>query len=58
MSNRFERIYGALLLFVVAALVMGSILYGPQMWRVKVLMGVILLALSLFFLWGCWKERG
>jgi hypothetical protein len=58
MSNRFERMYGALLLLVVATLVMASILYGPRMWGVKVLMGGILSALGLFFLWGCRKERG
>ena len=50
MSNRFEKIYGAILLFVVAALVLGSILYGPRMWGVKVLLGATLLGVGVYFL--------
>ncbi|MDH7499935.1 MAG: hypothetical protein QHH30_06055 [candidate division NC10 bacterium] len=51
MGNRFEKIYGAVLLLLVAALVIASMLYGPQMWKVKALIAVLLLALSLFFFW-------
>jgi len=57
MSNRLERIYGAVLLFIVAALVIASIFYGPQMWEVKALIGITLLALGLWFLWGM-GEKG
>jgi len=57
MANRFEKIFGSILLFLVAALVMASILYGPQMWGVKALIAGILLALSLFFFWDYWRRR-
>jgi hypothetical protein len=57
MSNRFEKIYGAILLFVVAALVLGSILYGPRMWGVKVLLGATLLGVGVYFLRDL-REKG
>jgi hypothetical protein len=57
MSNRFEKIYGAILLFVVAALLLGSILYGPSMWGVKVLLAAILLGVGAYFLRGP-QEKG
>jgi len=57
MANRFEKIFASILLFLVAALVMASILYGPQMWGVKALIGGILLALSLFFFWDYRRRR-
>lgn len=58
MPDRFEKMYGAILLFIVAALVLGSILYGPEMWGVKALIGAVLLAFSIFFAWDYLRESG
>lgn len=50
-SKQFERLYTAVLVLLVATLLLISILYTRSLWQVKVIIAVILIAVSGLF-WG------
>ncbi len=48
-TKQFERVYTAVLVLLVAALLLISILYTPHLWWVKIAIAVILIGVSTFF---------
>ena len=48
-ATPFKTLYGAVFLLTIAVLILASLLYGPEMWWVKVLIAGGLLAFSAVF---------
>ncbi len=47
--KQFERLFTAVLLTAVAALLLVSIAYTPRLWGVKVVLAAVLVGISAFF---------
>lgn len=56
-SARFERLYTAVLLLVVAVLLLLSTLYTPALWGVKAGIAMALLGMSSYFFWRAKSSR-
>lgn len=54
---RFERLYTAVLLLVVAVLLLLSTLYTPALWGVKAGIALGLLGMSSYFFWRARSSR-
>ena len=56
-THQFERIYTLLLLWLVAGLLLISILYTSALWWVKVLIASVLIIIGAIFAHSYWRER-